>query len=49
MGPSLFLTSVTLITANVLGSWEALSDDLKHSISYPRNNVKDREEGVRKL
>ena len=49
LGPLLFLIYVNFITSNVIGSWAAFADDFKLSVCYPRNNLDDREEGMRKL
>ena len=37
------------ITSNILEPWVAFYDDLKLSVCYPRNNLDDRGESMRKL
>ena len=49
LGPLLFQIYVIFITSNVLESWAAMADDFKLSVCYPRNNLDDREEGMREL
>ena len=46
--PLLFLIYVKFITSNVIGSWATNADDFKLSVCYPRNNLDDGEEGMRK-
>ena len=48
-GTLLFLNYVNFIISNVLGSWSAFADDFEFSVCYPRNNLDDRVEGIRKL
>ena len=49
LGPLLFLIYINFLISNVLGSWAAFADDFKLIVSYPRNNLDNREEGMRKL
>ena len=39
---------IDFIISNVLGSQAAFADDFKLSVCYERNNLVDREEGMRK-
>ena len=49
LGPLLFMIYVNFITSNVLGSWAVFANDFKLSVCYPRNNLHDRDEHIRKL
>ena len=48
-GTLLILIYVNFLTSNVLGSWAAFAHDFNLSVCYPRKNLDEREEGMRKL
>ena len=49
LGSLLFLIHINFITSSVHGTWAAFAEDLNVSVYYPRNNLDDKEEGMRKL